>query len=78
MATRKHTKRSHKRSHSAKKMTHKSSNNTGKVNCFMCKKMVALKESKVISFKVNGHTRKRLAGVGVCGHKVSKFLKSDA
>ena len=76
MATRKHS-RSHK------KMTRKStshSNNTKHTDayCPKCKKMVDLKESKVVEFKVNGHTRKRLAGVGVCGHKVSKFLKSDA
>lgn len=76
MATRKHS-GSHKKSHTKKSHT-KKAHGANDAYCPKCKKMVALKEHKVVSFTVNGSRRKRIAGVGMCGHKVSKFLKSDA
>lgn len=77
MAT--HKRKSHsKGSRKSHKASQSHSHNVSSVLCPKCKKMVGLKESKIVEFKVNGHTRKRLAGVGECGHKVSRFMKSDA
>ena len=83
MATHKHNSKKHSKKHtkSAKHSSHHSMTqkaNHGHTQCYCpkCKSMVNLKESKVVEFKVHGHTRKRIAGVGVCGHKVSKFLKN--
>ena len=88
MATHKHHSKKHSKTHSKKhsksakhsshhSMTQKASHGHTDCYCPTCKKQVNLKESKVVEFKVNGHTRKRIAGVGVCGHKVSKFLKNN-
>ena len=84
MATRKHSSHKSHKSHKKSHKTHKTashnheSHNITSALCPKCKKNVKLASSEVVSFKVNGHSRKRLAGVGECGHKVSRFLKSTA
>jgi len=76
----------HKASHKAtahkatKTLTHKAASNAHKtVWCVTCKKNVDTKSYEIVSMKMKGgRTGKRLAGVGVCGHKVSKIVKSSA
>jgi hypothetical protein len=81
MAVHRHTKK-----HSSKKSTHKESKSTGhgktmKSKCLLCSKgghksEVEISDLKEVTFKVNGHTRKRLVGKCEYGHKFSRFIKS--